>query len=620
MVSQEDFAAVDVEGPISASPSVDSTKLAHAYSEALRAIGQEDVAARRVYELMEALLHLHFKPNDRSEPYGPLFVSEGRRSMVPDDIRGQQTLVLATVAPSLRNPGVRARLSDVVWLNDRKQVEAGRVAIASYRTAIEEVAAGRAKLYLDDQLAWSRGGADYLRRACQIASAMKWAGDEARDLESFVNRLFDEATDQRSVDGMINIGELLLDFGLGEPASIAAKANNVAKVDGGHPDVRRLLWELAGRAYSKAGVETESTRCRVEAAECYVLLASGAGSVGMVPASWLMSAIRALRALPGTKARRQELEVQLREAQANIHDEMASFSTELDLTEIVEQSKGAVAGLTLAGAFREFARLARSPSPESLRENVREQAEEHPLSTMMPMSVHDDEGKVVATSPGLFGGGNDQEIAIRQVILRNEALRRQVDVAGAIEPARRLIQSEHPVTTRDLLPLTDMSPFIPPGHEYAYALGFARFFNGDFVSALSILVPQVENSLRHLLASIDIDASRILDDMTQENRTLSTMLDKDRADLLRILGESIVFELENLFDLRGGPSIRHQLSHGLMASDDYWSVDAIYSCWFVFRLCCLPLFPNWQLVADAYDRLDAAPTPTAGPTSTSADD
>lgn len=163
--------------------------------------------------------------------------------------------------------------------------------------------------------------------------------------------------------------------------------------------------------------------------------------------------------------------------------------------------------------------------------------------------------------------------------------------------------AEHPLEARDLLPLAEFSPFVPSGYENIFAFGFARFFGGDYISALHILVPQLENSLRYVLKQAAIDTSSMQSDMTQENRTLSVMLGKDRAALEKIFGPAITLEIENLFDFEGGPSLRHQFAHGLLSAGACHSHDAIYACWFIFRLCCLPLFRHWQQVADAYARL-----------------
>ena len=65
-----------------------------------------------------------------------------------------------------------------------------------------------------------------------------------------------------------------------------------------------------------------------------------------------------------------------------------------------------------------------------------------------------------------------------------------------------------------------------------------------------MLVPQVENSLRYVLKQAAVDPSSIKTDMTQESRTISVMLEKDRAVLEKIIVPAIVLEIGNLFDFR----------------------------------------------------------------------
>ena len=219
----------------------------------------------------------------------------------------------------------------------------------------------------------------------------------------------------------------------------------------------------------------------------------------------------------------------------------------------------------------------------------------------MPSTLVDEDGKVIAKSPGFLCDADDSDLALRHLIVRNEYLRRQIDVQGWIEPARKLIQSEHPIDRFDLRSIVAMTPFVPADREDLVTTGLMRFFGGDFFSALHILVPQLEHSLRHILKQAGVEPSAIQPNMTQINRTLSVMLDKEREPLEGLLGADIVFEIENLFDFEGGPALRHQLAHGLITAAQCYSTDSIYACWFMFRLYCLPLFPYWHYIARRLD-------------------
>ena len=110
-ITAGEFAPVDAEAPIRDSKNVDAWSLGRLYQTA--ASEEEDSAnetALRIFGLLSAVAQIHFKPKDRSEPYGPQSVFDGRRSMIPSDPRGDQPAIFTELVPTIRNPGLRARL------------------------------------------------------------------------------------------------------------------------------------------------------------------------------------------------------------------------------------------------------------------------------------------------------------------------------------------------------------------------------------------------------------------------------------------------------------------------------------------------------------------------------
>ena len=604
-VTTHDFAAVDLEAPIRESTKVDCRSLGFLYADAASKSAEDarNEAQLRVYRLLASVALMHFKPEDRAEPYGPQWVFGDRRSIIPSDLRGGQSDVFAEVAANIRNAGLKARLSDLAWHNNRRLPAMAGQAINAYCDAVQAVLDGAAEFFHQSKTASSRDGSNMLRRACQIANATGWKDPQAVHLRALIRAVVLDAVKRNDHRGFLNVGELSLQFGAETPTTIAANAEALIAANDPDPHTSRELWELAAFAHRQSGNDQGRDRCLVCAAECHVRLAEADDAQGMVASAHFMDAIEALRRIRGTRERRQQLEAKLREAQASIRDEMGVISTPFDPTALVAETRRLVGGLSLAQALAEFASLSESPDPDELRNDTLKLAEENPLFGIMPVSMVDKEGKVVAKSPGLAGDEEDSDLALHHLIARLESLRRQRDVEGMIEPARRLIHREHPLDHSDFRLLTEMSPFVPGDRGALFALGFTRFFGGDFVSALHILVPQLENSLRYFLKQAGVEPSTIHSDMTQENRTLSVILTKDREPLETIIDPAIVFEIENLFDFRGGPTIRHQLAHGLMSAHDCYGTDAIYACWFMFRLCCLPLFPHWEQVAQGLDRV-----------------
>ena len=121
IVTSAEFAAADFEAPIGDSSNVDCWTLGSLYQTAASEAEESgDGSALRVFALLALIANIHFKPEDRAEPYGPQSVFDGRRSMIPSDLRGTQSAVISEFVPTIRNPGLRARLADIVWQNNRK--------------------------------------------------------------------------------------------------------------------------------------------------------------------------------------------------------------------------------------------------------------------------------------------------------------------------------------------------------------------------------------------------------------------------------------------------------------------------------------------------------------------
>ena len=79
----------------------------------------------------------------------------------------------------IKNPALRARIADIVWLNDRKRPECGRLAVEPYLECIEVLLTGQALLGGEDGKAWDVTAVELLKRALIIAYAMGRNKDEA---------------------------------------------------------------------------------------------------------------------------------------------------------------------------------------------------------------------------------------------------------------------------------------------------------------------------------------------------------------------------------------------------------------------------------------------------------
>ena len=131
-----DLTDLDFQEPSGGSDAADCSELMDLYRAASQALSAApnvgDSPSSRVWDMLWALTGLHFKAADINEPFGPMLVwSNGARSAIPSDFRGHVDM-LARMATTASNLVLKARLSDVCWLLDRKKAALGNAAILTY--------------------------------------------------------------------------------------------------------------------------------------------------------------------------------------------------------------------------------------------------------------------------------------------------------------------------------------------------------------------------------------------------------------------------------------------------------------------------------------------------------
>src|SRR5262245_53513855 len=140
----QDVQGFDFEAPIVSSATADCSELSDHFVASLKAAGAEpgqpSGPMTRVYTMLAGVTGMYLRVAQKNDPFGPLFIfSDGKRSAIPDDFCGATLEVLAYMAERSQNPTLRARLSDVCWLLDRKRAGLGGLAVSSYCDIVDGV-------------------------------------------------------------------------------------------------------------------------------------------------------------------------------------------------------------------------------------------------------------------------------------------------------------------------------------------------------------------------------------------------------------------------------------------------------------------------------------------------
>ncbi|RXH33339.1 hypothetical protein XH84_10245 [Bradyrhizobium nanningense] len=602
-----DLADFDFEAPVAESKSADSSTLSDLFSAAGGSIGSNgelaDTPAARVFQMLSAAAGMIFRSKEPNEPFGALMVTaDGGRTALPVDFCGPPAEVLAEMARRATHPVLRARLADICWVVDRK-AQLAAIAAESYADIVAKVGAGELRFRgEDDRGVLTFDARDLLRRALLIGRAIgadKRGPAAARDIVS-AQRV--KAFEQGLMVPSLWFGHLALDFGVGDAGEISSQIEAlIAKLPkGSDPHTIVKLWRMAARGYRLAKRTDDQHRSQSSAADQLVAIAASQ-PMALLASQTLTEAIGELHGVPGTKDRRKELRHRLVDVQAGIADEMSGFSIPTDIEELARQVEQQMQHPSLRDKLFAFAALSRSPDPAALEQEARDTIREHPLSSLFGGSHHDREGKVVHRSEGAGLGDGADASAVERQVAEGERIRRHI-AAAAAEIARQTITRDYYIADDVFEQLLVHSAFVPLNLVMTYSRGFTRFFQGDFVGATYILTPLLEQSLRHVLKSSGHDVSK-LDDATktQEDRTISSLFDQMRSELLAVFGDAIVANIENTFLKKIGPNLRNRLSHGLLSDGDPYGDDAVYACWLIFHLCMLPLFEFRSQLKLPYD-------------------
>ena len=282
-----------------------------------------------------------------------------------------------------------------------------------------------------------------------------------------------------------------------------------------------------------------------------------------------------------------ELKKQVDALELKRNDAPMKKPSRMDPAGITQWARDQVKSKDLRGALVALANLAETPKPAELEEQVDAKTGRMPFQYLISTVGMDQEGKAASHAPAAFTGDTREIRTAKEAELYQEAARnRQIAVLALIDPARRQVLSDHVVRLDDWRTFTTDNPFIPVGREEIFARGMDAGMNGDFLVAVSLLTPQVENAVRIVLKKAGVVTSKIDMRNVEQERVLGALLDMDEAE--RVFGRDLMFDLRGLLVEKFGSNMRNELAHGLLDLDDFKGPDAEYLWWCALRLMFLP--------------------------------
>jgi hypothetical protein len=556
------------------------------YKKSQEAEKSGNIREQAVFLVLAAATSSSLKPESTEESLADHF-----RNLAKDDLD-----FLADIVPEISDPELQARIADILWVK-RRNYKMAQLAIPAYLKSADNLESPEEWNYCFDRIC----RALILSRQIKHEEAVvlnhidllldRYKGEDPSLLSAKLMQLLQE----KKLGDLVKYGDLSE-----RAANFAESKSNWFKA--------RILWNIKATWNRMQGDFEKEFSASMLAAETYVkeadcVLTTTPPSY-ILASRYLQQAVEFLRSIRGTKeetinakARAKEVHKMLLQHQEKSRDELIKVSSQAEvkgINQIVDRAINNVRNKDFKETIFALALSTDTTNISQLRKQVVQQSHDIIGSDLFPLVVINEEGKITARQPAFDISQNPDQAdkATYFAMCQNAAYYQKLQAQVCIEPARLQINLEHSVRINDIRSIIMHSPFVPPGREHLFAKGLYAGIVGDFFTSIHILIPQIENSVRHVMWQRGIIASGLNSSGIQEEHNLNTTLYHQKID--DIFDESTLFDLRCLLVEHAGSNLRNRIAHGLISDVEFMDPLMSYAWWLVLRLCCLPILGNQQ--------------------------
>lgn len=539
--------------------------------------------------LFADLMSLWYSATGSGKVFSPRYVLSEGRSSLPEDFSQNELDFFESIYADIQNKILKARIADVLWYMKRKKVEYPRYVIITYLslklsrdTFFDNMALYRRALILYWQTKQEKDSVDRFE-----TSIIPFMENEANEFTAIVLRLAELLRSNKICNGH-------------EKEIAALLEQKAAAMDA---DKKCKNFSLAGSYYEEAALwsllydkkKIEYVRLKVLQAKISIHAAEESGN-GISARVLFEEALKLIRTLSKkerepffTDMEEKQLAEKMQEAGKDALSEMKPFTVNIDISDAVKFNTELVKGKSKEEVLKMFA----SPmyvKYDALKENAIKIMKESPLFSMVSKSTFATDGRVISKSPGV---SPSEDIAQNDNELQREIMFEYTNSIGFVVqsfiiPCLNIINIEHRISEYDLLEIVKKSNILPADRIGIFVKGLQAGFDFDFITALHLLVPQIENLIRVQLKITGVKTTVIDKDGIETEPGASTLMEK--KEFYDIFGKDIGFELNALLSDKNGPNLRNNLAHGLLSADDMQSQFSAYFWWFCFKLIYIQFY------------------------------
>lgn len=547
---------------------------------------QKDSPEYKTAELFSKITSFYMNLDDVNV-YRPMIMMVDSRSALPEDLDEDEKKFLFDILAIVLDPELKARISDVLWMIKYPKAQAFKNASIAIKAYIESAQ----KLL---EYSWHPAH-ERLERAFQLSSSL---GKQYKDDYDTVNVLVENIIDQNNCEeGEIPSSpfiKLLLKYSKSDLNKyVAASQATALKYEGEYLfDSAKEFWNLNAKIHTrnrnKEGAELAYRKAAYQDIEKAQRLLQSDSPQYLLAASFLEEGIQGLRQHGEDKSKIDELHKLLLECQSQLYKNTKPIEHSVDVTEEIVHRVSLVTGKSAKDAILTLARMCYLPTKDKIQKQAFELSKASVYRRLASIKYFNSKGKTVGNSESTLSYVDATEVSEQE--LNAKLVWNCVFEANLQASAIQQVSLEHNLRKQDLDFIVYNNGFVPRGRETVFSHGLIAGFNGDFLTASHILIPQIENSFRYLLEQRGEVTSSLDSSGIQKEKSLEETL--KHPAMLDIFGEDILFLVKGILSEggNGGLNLRNELSHGLISSPNYELDPKFVYIWsLTLWLCCIPL-------------------------------
>ena len=284
--------------------------------------------------------------------------------------------------------------------------------------------------------------------------------------------------------------------------------------------------------------------------------------------------------LPGANAERKRLAKKIEPVKKLTLQRMQLIQSDpIDLSDVIDRMKDSVDSSTLEQVIWNIAFMLPLQSEQSILDEARKSTSV--TDRLFTTTIVDSDGRKRYILPALSDASEDD---LHHICEHRAAEKYETYASAILQRYVWLAKRRFQFTEKSLEFLVINSGFIPPNRKNSFLKGFVAGFNLDFLSAVPILMPQIENAIRELAIKCGAVVYKTNAQGVEECLSMESVL--NCTELQECLEETLLFNLRVFYTSTYGFGMRNQSGHGLESDNSLQSSAGLAVWWFSLYLCC----------------------------------